>query len=86
MTINGKLGEGGNAVVYQAGRPGHAHIALKVLNATNVHREPYRRFVQEIETLKKLRVFPGVLPLIDSHLPDTPSNEDPRGWQCRERS
>ncbi|HEY8629007.1 MAG TPA: protein kinase [Gaiellaceae bacterium] len=69
-TIIGKLGEGGNAVVYEAERPGDAHVAVKVLNATNVHRESYRRFVQEIDTLKKLRNFPGILQLIDSHLPE----------------
>jgi hypothetical protein len=48
-TIKGKLGEGGNAVVYVAERRGEPEVALKVLNATNVHREPYRRFVRPLD-------------------------------------
>jgi serine/threonine protein kinase len=77
FTVIGKLGEGSNAVVYRAERRGDPDVALKVLNATNVHREPYRRFVQEVQTLEKLRDFAGVLQLIDFHLPDSPSKDDP---------
>jgi len=84
FAVTGKLGEGGNAVVYRAQRPGDPDVALKVLNATNVHREPYRRFVQEVETLEKLQDFAGVLPLIEFHLPDNPSKEDP-AWLAMPR-
>jgi len=84
-TIKGKLGEGGNAVVYVAERPGEPEVALKVLNATNVHREPYRRFIQEIGTLTKLGDFPGILPLIDSRLPELPSKDDP-AWLAMPRA
>ncbi len=34
--------------------------ALKVVNARKVDREPYQRFVIEIETLRELVDFPGV--------------------------
>lgn len=84
-TIKGKLGEGGNAVVYVAERAGDPEVALKVLNATNVRREPYRRFVQEIGTLIKLGDFPGILPLIDSRLPEVPSKDDP-AWLAMPRA
>jgi len=85
FTVTGKLGEGGNAVVYRAERSGDPDVALKVLNATNVHREPYRRFMQEIQTLEKLRDFAGVLQLIESHLPDSPSKDDP-AWLAMPRA
>jgi serine/threonine protein kinase len=84
-TIKGKLGEGGNAVVYAAERAGEPNVALKVLSTTNVHREPYRRFVQEIATLTKLGEFPGILPLIDSRLPKLPSKNDP-AWLAMPRA
>ncbi len=77
-TILGKLGRGGNADVYRAVRNGQEYeLALKVIKATNVEREPYQRFVREVETLRSISPFPGVLPPVDAHLPDTPSRRDP---------
>lgn len=76
-TIIGKLGDGGNAVVYCAASAEHPDVALKVLKTTKIEREPYRRFVQEIRTLERLGDFPGVLRLIDHHLPERPSAADP---------
>jgi serine/threonine protein kinase len=74
-----KLGEGGNAKVYRATRDNDEDVALKVVKTTKARREPYRRFVQEIETLRRLGDFPGILPLLDSHLPERPSSDD-RPW------
>ena len=51
-------------------------MALKV-RAGRPSAEPYRRFKQEIETLERIGVFPGVLPVLESHIPDSPSKEDP---------
>src|SRR6266545_2618214 len=78
-TLCEKLGVGGNATVWRASRDSGEDVALKVINATKTQREPYRRFVQEIEFLRGLGDFPGVLPLLDAHLPQRPSSAD-RAW------
>lgn len=78
-TLREKLGAGGNATVWRASREGGEDVALKVINSTKTEREPYRRFVQEIEFLRALGDFPGVLPLRDAHLPERPSHAD-RPW------
>lgn len=51
--------------------------ALKVLNASRPAAEPYRRFQREVATLRQLGAFDGVLPLIDAHLPSSPTRTDP---------
>lgn len=72
------LGHGGNADVYAAVRDGMAaELALKVLRATKVDKEPYQRFVREVGVLGSIGDFPGVLPLAEAHLPDEPSRRDP---------
>ena len=47
-----------------------------MLNSTKVGGEPYRRFRAEVGVLRRL-TDPGVLPLLDSHLPDRLSGDDP---------
>lgn len=75
-----RLGKGGNGEVWRARRSGHAdEVALKIINATNANREPYQRFVREISVLQEIGSAPGVLPVIDSYLPDAPSSDD-RPW------
>jgi serine/threonine protein kinase len=75
--VRDELGRGGNAVVYRAVREGeNVDVALKV-RAGRPSTEPYRRFKQEIETLQRIGSFPGVLPVLESHIPDSPSKEDP---------
>lgn len=75
--IRDELGRGGNAVVYRAVREGeNVDVALKV-RAGRPSAEPYRRFKQEIETLERIGSFPGVLPVLECHIPDSPSKEDP---------
>ena len=79
-TLHSKQGTGGNATVWQAKRRGlKSLVALKVLNATRAHREPYRRFVREIEFLRSLDDHDGILPLLDAYLPEQPSKDD-RPW------
>lgn len=79
-TLIEKLGSGGNAVVWRATRDGlDGEVALKVINATKPDKEPYRRFVAEIEFLQSLGDTNGVLRLIDSFLPEEPSSEN-RPW------
>lgn len=54
-------------------------VALKVLHAVKAQREPYRRFVREIEVLRTLSDTSGILPLIGAYLPDKPCEAD-RPW------
>lgn len=78
--VGEELGRGGNAVVYQSTRPELPNaVALKVLTTTKAQKESYRRFVQEVEFLRSLPDEPGVLPLLDAHLPNRPSAKD-RAW------
>lgn len=74
------LGTGGNADVYAATRGGsEGRVALKVLRSRRPAAEPYQRFRREVETLRRLGPIPGVLPLLDAHLPEAPTSED-RAW------
>lgn len=72
-----RLGRGGNATVWAATCPGNdTLVALKVINATKVEREPYQRFVREISFLRKHQSVEGLLPIVDAHLPETPTKKD----------
>jgi serine/threonine protein kinase len=51
-------------------------VALKVINANKVEREPYKRFKREIEFLRDHATVEGLLPLTDAYLPDMPSKGD----------
>ena len=73
------LGSGGNAEVYRATSSDGAEVALKVIKTVRADREPYQRFVREVRTLRGLSDVTGVLPVVDSHLPDQPSKTD-RPW------
>ena len=53
-----------------------AAAALKAINARKVSREPYKRFIIEIETLRELGDYPGILPVLDTHIPEEPSGDD----------
>lgn len=76
-TLGERLGRGGNAQVWCATRASSdSPVALKVINATNVDREPYQRFVREIRFLQDHPGFPGALPLLDAYLPEQPSRRD----------
>jgi serine/threonine protein kinase len=79
-TLHEQLGHGGNGTVWKATRPGaETAVALKVLNVTKIEHESYKRFVREIDFLRQHQGMPGLLPLLDSHLPDQPSKAD-RPW------
>lgn len=77
-TLDERLGRGGNASVWKAfSTDRSAPIALKLINTTKVEREPYQRFVREIEFLREHQGMAGLLPLLDAHLPERPTREDP---------
>jgi serine/threonine protein kinase len=71
------LGKGGNASVYRARHvETNFEAAIKEIRARHVEREPYQRFLTEIETLRGLRDYPGILPVLDDHIPAQPSATD----------
>jgi serine/threonine protein kinase len=75
--LHRELGSGGNAVVFEATSSEFPEpIALKVLKSRKPDREPYRRFVAEIETLRKLGDLDGILPLLAAGLPEEPTAGD----------
>jgi serine/threonine protein kinase len=67
------LGLGGNAEVWLSVRPGET-AAVKILGRKG---DRYLRFRSEVSALTKLGRRPGILPLLDSHLPDNPTKADP---------
>ncbi len=75
-----ELGRGGNAVVWRAPHATDgSEVALKVLKSRKPTAEPYRRFVREIDFLRSLEGFDGVLPILDAYLPDGGDRAD-RPW------
>ncbi len=76
-TLGDMLGRGGNASVWSATRTGSSTtVALKVIDTNKVEKEPYQRFVREIGFLRQHQDVPGLLHVIDTYLPDTPSRGD----------
>ncbi len=78
--LGAELGRGGNAIVWRAVHAEDgSEVALKVLKSRRATTEPYRRFVREIEFLRSLDGFYGVLPILDAHLPEAGGRGD-RPW------
>src|SRR4051812_516049 len=76
-TLSEHLGSGGKAEVWKVQAGDGTEAALKTLLRKQVNSEPYRRFQTEIAVLRSLTPYPGVLPLIESELPDSPSRSKP---------
>ena len=73
------LGEGGNSVVWRAKSDKGDEVAIKFLFERHFANSRYRRFVDEIAFLKNMGPRKGIVPLVDSYLPDKPSKAD-RPW------
>jgi serine/threonine protein kinase len=72
----GQIGYGGNATVYSAFRGDPEDlVALKVLRDVD-RTDTYQRFTNDVEILRRIGDFPGVLPLVDAHVPEVPTAED----------
>jgi serine/threonine protein kinase len=72
-----RLGRGGNAEVWKAQSHEGPVVAIKILRTVKPNREPYKRFQREVAQHRKISGRPGILPLLDSHVPDQPSRPDP---------
>lgn len=77
-TLDELLGQGGNAEVWSARNESDRHVALKLLGTRRITHERYRRFVAETEFLRHSQ-YRGILPVIDTYLPEQPSRTD-RPW------
>jgi serine/threonine protein kinase len=73
------LGEGGNSVVWKAKSDKGDEVAIKFLFERHFGNSRYYRFVDEIAFLENIGSRKGIVPLVDSYLPDTPSKTD-RPW------
>lgn len=71
------LGKGGNGQVWRAAQEDGTEVALKILFIQQINSYPYRRFVAEINLLSQLGNHQGILPIIDSQLPEEPNIENP---------
>lgn len=70
-----KLGEGGNGDVWEATHLNGDRCAIKFLR--KIEPERYTRFQAEVEALSRLGGHPGILPILQSELPSTPSKDAP---------
>jgi serine/threonine protein kinase len=77
-TVVRYIDKGGNGEVYKVTGP-DGPSALKIIADRTAESVRYRRFRREIETVLGLGERPGVLPVLDSHLPEQPSKRD-RAW------
>ena len=67
-TIVDLINEGGNSWVWRAQRDGQTPIALKVLKSTDPRSEAYRRFVDEVEIMRRLGKRPGIHFILDPRI------------------
>lgn len=69
------LGEGGNGSVWLAVNSSNEEVAIKLLR--KIERKTYARFMNEVNVIKNNSDIDGILPILDSYLPDKPTDEIP---------
>jgi serine/threonine protein kinase len=69
------LGEGGNGSVWLAVNSSNEEAAIKLLR--KIERKTYMRFMNEVNVIKNNSDIDGILPILDSYLPDKPTDEIP---------
>jgi serine/threonine-protein kinase len=69
------LGGGGNGDVWLAINSKNEEAAIKLLR--KIERKTYTRFVNEVNIIKENSNINGILPLLDSYLPEKPTDEPP---------
>ena len=84
-TLGRVLGRGGNGYVRLATSEDGKRVALKVLHRKHQQAQSrrYKRFRDEIRAHLALGPRPGILPVVDSCLPDRPSPQSP-AWLATE--
>jgi serine/threonine protein kinase len=80
-----ELGKGGNGSVWKASDVDGKEVAVKILLVQRKDSYVYKRFVSEIRLLESLGAHPGILPILDSYLPEAPSPEAQLASLCRLR-
>src|SRR5690348_109094 len=75
------LGAGGNGEVWRANAASR-DVALKIVRRRPTS-EAYQRFVREVEAAAAVSDVGGVLPVVETHLPETPTRADP-AWIAME--
>ena len=73
------IGRGGNSVVWKAVAENGEEVAIKFLFEHLILTKRYRRFVTEATFSRSLAGIVGVVPVIDFHLPESPTHSD-RPW------
>jgi len=73
----GKLARSANAGIWRVTKDGSSYYAMKVPHRQSRHEEPYQRFEREVHILRQLSGTPGVVEVIESHLPEKPSKAEP---------
>jgi serine/threonine protein kinase len=79
------LGKGGNGVVWAAVSGNGTPAVVKFLMSGLFESGRYKRFVGEIDCLKRLGAREGVVPLLGSYLPEVPKPSD-RPWLAMVRA
>lgn len=69
------LGNGGNGDVWLAVNSENQEVAVKLLR--EVKRKTYARFIDEVNAIKANSDVDGILPILDSYLPENLENEIP---------
>jgi serine/threonine-protein kinase len=69
------LGGGGNGDVWLVVNSKNEEAAIKLLR--KIERKTYARFINEVNIIKANSDIEGILPILDSYLPDKPTDEIP---------
>jgi serine/threonine protein kinase len=76
FTVVSQIAATTHSRVWAATDPSGKPVAVKELKTHRLDAEPYRRFRDEV-TFHMAGPHPGVLPVLDAHVPSTPTGEDP---------
>lgn len=67
-TLVKKVGGGGNGTVWRASKAASPDCAIKILH--KVDSTSFARFKAEVQALAMAKDIPGVVPMLENHLPD----------------
>ena len=80
-----QLGKGGNGTVWSVKRTDDPSTIAAIKILTKANQAAVIRFRGEIEVLRNHNDIPGLLPVLDHHLPDAPTAESP-AWYLMTRA